>query len=302
MLLTYDQVREIWKEAETYGFDSASLVDDFFPYDYPDTPINDNFLECWVTLSALARDTKTIRLGSLISCNSFRSPALLAKMAATLDVISDGRLNFGIGTGSLRLEHEPYGFPFHKFSIRTEMLAEAIQLIKLMWTKEKATFKGKHYRLSEAVNNPKPIQKPNPPIWVGAEREKMIRFTARYADVWNFTADLNPHSLADYEERVRILENECDLIGRNPRSIRKSWLGVALLDQSKESIPTKIAMLKTKSATQGISEGIIGTADECIQRIGEFSDLGISEFILVMPEILQTKCLHEFHDKVMANI
>ena len=130
----------------------------------------------------------------------------------------------------------------------------------------------------------------------------MIRFTARYADVWNFTADLNPHSLTDYEERIRILENECDLIGRNPQSIRKSWLGVALLDQSKESIHTKIAILKTKSATRGITEGIIGTADECIQRIGEFSDLGVSEFIIVMPEILDAKCLHEFHDKVIANI
>jgi alkanesulfonate monooxygenase SsuD/methylene tetrahydromethanopterin reductase-like flavin-dependent oxidoreductase (luciferase family) len=302
MSLTYEQIRKIWMEAEACGFDSASLVDDFFPYDYPDRPVTDNFLECWITLSALARDTRTIRLGSLISCNSFRSPALLAKMAATLDVISVGRLNFGIGAGSLRLEHEPYGFPFHKISIRMDMLAEAIQLIKLMWTEEKATFKGKYYRLSEAVNNPKPIQKPNPPLWVGAEQEKMIRFAARYADVWNFTADLNPHPLADYEERIRTLENECDLIGRNPRSIRKSWLGVALLDQGKESINTKIVMLKTKSATRGISEGIIGTADECIQRIGELSDLGVSEFILVMPEILQTKCLRDFHDKVIANI
>ncbi|MFI5448270.1 MAG: LLM class flavin-dependent oxidoreductase [Candidatus Bathyarchaeia archaeon] len=302
MSLTYEQIRNIWREAEACGFDSASLVDDFFPYDYPDRPITDTFLECWVTLSALARDTKTIRLGSLISCNSFRAPMLLAKMAATLDVISDGRLNFGIGAGSLRFEHEPYGFPFPTISIRMEMLAEAIQLIKLMWTEEKATFKGKYYQLSEAVNNPKPIQKPNPPIWIGAEQEKMIRFTARYADVWNFTADLNPHPLSDYEERIRILENECDLIGRNPRSIRKSWLGVALLDQSKESIHTKIVKLKTKSAARGITEGIIGTAEECIQRIGEFLDLGISEFIIVMPEILHTKCLHEFHDKVIANI
>ncbi|HYW01330.1 MAG TPA: LLM class flavin-dependent oxidoreductase [Candidatus Acidoferrum sp.] len=302
MSLTYEQIRNIWMEAETCGFDSASLVDDFFPYDYPDRPITDAFLECWVTLSALARDTKTIRLGSLISCNSFRSPALLAKMAATLDVISNGRLNFGIGAGSLRLEHEPYGFQFPKFSIRTEMLAEAIQLIKLMWTEEKATFEGKYYQLREAVNTPKPIQQPNPPIWVGAEQEKMIRFAARYADVWNFTADLNPHALADYEERIRIFENECDLIGRNPRSIRKSWLGVALLDQSKESIHTKIVKLKTKSATRGITEGIIGTAEECTQRIGEFLDLGISEFIIVMPEILHTKCLQEFHDKVIAKI
>jgi len=301
MSLTYDQIRKVWIRAESCGFDSASLVDDFFPYDYPDRPITDPFLECWVTLSALARDTKRIRLGPLISCNSFRSPTLLAKMSATFDVISNGRLNFGIGAGSLRLEHEPYGFPFPDFSVRIEMLAEAIQLMRLLWTKEKTAFNGKYYQANGAVNSPKPIQK-HLPIWVGAEKERMIRFTARHADVWNFTADLNPHSLADYEERIRVLENECDLIGRNPHSIRKSWLGVALLDQSKENIRRKIAALKTKRSTRGITEGIVGTSDECVQRIGAFLDLGVSEFILVMPEIHHSDCLPEFHDNVIANL
>jgi len=181
------------------------------------------------------------------------------------------------------------------------MLAEAIQLIRLMWTKEKTTFKGKYYHTTEAVNNPKPIQK-HLPICVGAEKERMIRFTARHADVWNFTADLNPHSLADYEERIRLLENECDVIGRNPRSIKKSWLGVALLGQNKERLRRKINTLKNQRSTRGIVEGIVGTSDECVQRIGEFLDLGVSEFILVMPSILHADCLREFHDNVITNI
>lgn len=300
MSFEYERLRAIWVDAESSGFDSASLVDDFFPYDYEDRPITDPFFECWVTLSALARDTKTIRLGSLISCNSFRSPSLLAKMSSTLDVISGGRLNFGIGAGSLRLEHEPYGFPFPNISTRMTMLGEAIELIKRMWTEEKATFKGKHYHISEAVNNPKPLQKPHPPIWVGAEHEKMIRFAAKYANVWNFTADLNPHTLADYKERINILDNECDAIGRNPKSIRKSWLGVALLGKNKQVIDAKVAALRLRYATRGITEGIVGTADECVRRVGELMDLGVSEFILVLPEILNSNCMREFYDEVIS--
>ena len=298
--LSYAQLRKIWAEAEACGFDSASLVDDFFPYDYPDRPITDPFLECWVTLSALAMDTSKIRLGALVSSNTYRPPALLAKMSATLDIISNGRLNFGIGAGSLALENEPYGFPFPKISVRMEMLSEAIKLIKEMWTEEKATFRGKYYNVTDAVNYPKPIQKPRPAIWVGAEHEKMIRLAARHADVWNFTADLNPHSIEDYRKRIEILEDECDKVGRDPSDIRKSWLGVAFLGTNNKEIDSNVARLKQKSATRGITEGIVGTADRCVQRIGKFVDLGVSEFILVFPELDKSQCLSNFAREVLA--
>ncbi len=258
-------------------------------------------LECWVTLSALARETKNIRLGPLVSCNSYRSPALLAKMSASLDVISGGRLNFAIGAGWLQVEHEAYGYPFPKTSERIERLREAIGIIKKMWLEEKATYVGSHYRIVEAVNNPKPLQKPYPPIYVGAEHERMIKFAAQNADVWNFPSDINAYTPEEYKERVQILENHCDLIGRNPHSIKRSWLGIALLGKNEKQVKEKTASMTPKSLSgEKLWREIVGTADECAQKIGEYIDLGATEFIMIFPEVLQPECLREFSNEVMC--
>ena len=174
----YEELLRTWVEAETCGFDSAWLVDHLIPDHYPDRPISDPMLECWTTLAALARDTEKIRLGPLVSCNMFRPPQLLAKMAATLDCISEGRLNFAIGSGWLETEHEAYGYGFPTTRLRIERLDEAFDVIMRLWTDERANYKGKYYTLKEAVNYPKPLQIPRPPIYVGAEHQRMVKFAA----------------------------------------------------------------------------------------------------------------------------
>jgi len=299
----YENIRAIWREAESCGFESTWLPDHFVPYDLTERPITEPVLECWITLSALARDTKTVRLGPLVSCNGFRPPALLAKMAASLDVISEGRLNFGIGAGWMQLEHQAYGYPFPKTSERIKQLGEALDIVKRMWSEEKPTYKGQHYEIAGAVNNPKPIQKPHPPIYVGAAHERMIRFAAEWADNWNFASDVHPCTITDYQLRANTLENCCNEIGRDPQAIRRSWLGLAVLGSSKGDLEEKISRLKPKNMERELFlRGMVGTADETIQKLRDYLDLGVSEFILKFPEIRKEGCLREFSANVMEKL
>ena len=151
----FNQVREVVLECERLGYHSVWLDDHLM---FGKRPI----LESWTTLSALSSITKKIKLGTMVLCNSFRKPALLAKMAATLDVISNGRLEFGIGAGTQKDEHIAYGIPFSNPSVRIDRMKEAVEIIKTMWTQEKASYEGKYYRIKEAVCEPKPMQKPHP--------------------------------------------------------------------------------------------------------------------------------------------
>ena len=157
---SFDFIRDMVLECERLGYDSVHLDDHLM---YRKTPI----LECWTTLSALSAVTTRIRLGTTVLCASFRNPALLAKMAATLDVISNGRLDLGVGAGVQENEHKAYSIAFPKPSMRIERLKEAIIIMKKMWTEEKATYIGKHYRINDAVCEPKPVQKPHLPITIG---------------------------------------------------------------------------------------------------------------------------------------
>ena len=296
----YETILRIWTEAEVAGFNSAWVVDHLIPYDYPNSPITDSMLECWVTLSALSRDTRRIKLGPLVSCNSYRQPQLLAKMASSLDVISHGRLNFAIGAGWLQLEHEAYGYPFPSTTERIERLGEAIDIIKRLWTQEKATFKGRYYNIKDAVNFPKPIQKPHPQIHIGGEHERAVKFAANHANVWNFPSDINAYTVAEYQARVAILEEECSKIGRDPREIQRSWLGLSIVASSQSEINKRCKLLTL--GREKLSNEIVGSPDSCAQRIGEYADLGVSEFILIFPENHEIEMLREFSQEVMPKV
>jgi alkanesulfonate monooxygenase SsuD/methylene tetrahydromethanopterin reductase-like flavin-dependent oxidoreductase (luciferase family) len=173
----YDTIRKVTLKCEELNFDSCWLADHFvprkvLPYQKSPIPSPDPFFECWTTLTALAIETKKIRLGTFVLCNSYRYPSLVAKMSATLDFISRGRLELGIGAGFFKEEYIMYGIPFPKLAVRIKQLEESIQIIKKMWTEEEASFNGKYYTIKKAFNNPKPIQRPHPPIWVGCRRNK----------------------------------------------------------------------------------------------------------------------------------
>ncbi|MBC7129970.1 LLM class flavin-dependent oxidoreductase, partial [Candidatus Bathyarchaeota archaeon] len=208
---SFEKLKELALECERLGYHSIWIDDHLM---YADKPL----LECWTLLSALAASTRTIRLGTLVLCNQFRNPALLAKMAATLDVISNGRLELGIGAGIQRQEHLAYGYPFPKLKTRAERLSETLEILTQMWTKPKASFQGRHFKVKGAVCQPKPLQKPHPPITIGGCSSPIIKVTAKYADRF----DWGPMPLEAYKHKLSLLQANCREINRNPKQIEKA--------------------------------------------------------------------------------
>ena len=220
---TFEQALAIALEAENIGYESFWCSDHLF---LNENSVNQNCLEAWTLLSALAAKTSKIRLGTMVTCNSYRHPSLLAKIAASIDMVSNGRLWFGYGAGWKEDEYRAYGYDFPKIQVRMDMMEEALQIIKLLWTEPSPSFKGKHYSIENAFSAPKPIQKPHPPILIGGEGEKRtLKAVAKYADYCNLF--LRP----DFERKLDVLKNHCKDVGRKFDDVGKSlfaqgWPGV----------------------------------------------------------------------------
>lgn len=276
---SYDFIRDIAKLSDGLGFDSMWIFDHIMAYGR--NPTREDILECLVTLSALASETKRLRLGTLVLCNLFRHPALVAKMTASLDVISRGRLEVGVGIGgpSTPPELQAYGLSFPKRRERVKRLEEAMIILKSMWTREEATFKGEYYTIKGAINNPKPLQKPHPPLWVGGEADDMIRLAAQYADGWNcrsLTYDV-------LREKMSRLDGECLKAGRKPESVQRSWSGSILTAKNHEELQRKLASDSWKKGylARGLGPAaIVGTPEECVDKLQRYADLGVNLLIL----------------------
>lgn len=206
--------RHVWRVAEEAGFDHCWAFDHLVASAADGTDVS--VFEGWSLLAAMAEATTRVRLGLLVSGMTYRNPALLAKLAVTVDHLSAGRLEFGVGAGWSNVEHEMYGIgeldhPAGRFS-------EGLCVLKLLWAQERSSFDGRFYRLRDAVSNPKPIQSPHPPIWIGAARPAMLRVTAAEADVWNWAGV----GLDAAQDAGRQLNQECRAIGRDPTEIRWS--------------------------------------------------------------------------------
>jgi alkanesulfonate monooxygenase SsuD/methylene tetrahydromethanopterin reductase-like flavin-dependent oxidoreductase (luciferase family) len=220
----YHDVLAVWREADAVPeIEHAWLFDHLMPIGGgdPEGPI----YEGWTLLSALAAQTERLRLGLLVTSNRFRPPAMLAKIAATVDVVSGGRLDFGIGAGSrtsypgARREYEAHGLPFHDYAHSVESLAEACTVIRRLWTEDAPfDFAGEHVKLSGAFGNPKPLQRPHPPIVIGGRAAPLLRVVAEHADVWNIPGG----DLADAVARSALLDRYCAEIGRDPAAITRS--------------------------------------------------------------------------------
>ena len=213
---TIDELRALWRLADEAGFDSCWVMDHFAtlgPRD--DGPI----FETWTMLAAMAQLTTHTRIGCAVVGNTYRHPAVLAKMAVTVDHLSHGRLEFGLGAGWAENEHEMLGLEFGSRNDRADRLEESVQVIRSLWTQPRTTFEGQHYQLREAVAEPKPVQQPYPPIWIGGSGPKRtLRITAQYADVWN-AAGGSPEEVA---ASSAILDQHCADVGRDPGQIRRS--------------------------------------------------------------------------------
>ena len=213
----YETMTRVAQEADALGYHSIWLYDHF--HTVP-TPTQEVTFECWTSTAALARDTRRVRLGQMVTCNSYRNPALLAKMASTVDALSHGRLDFGIGAGWYEEEYVAYGYPFAGTHERLERLREAVEIILAMWTQEEANFEGTYYQVRGAINQPKGVQKPHIPLLIGGGGEKVtLRLVAQYADACNVGGDI-----PTIKHKLAVLKQHCEQLGRDYESIRRTTL------------------------------------------------------------------------------
>jgi F420-dependent oxidoreductase-like protein len=267
---TYDAMREVWQDADrTPAFEHAWLFDHFNPIQ---GDLDGPCFEGWTLLSALASQTERLRLGLMVAGNTYRHPAVHTHMAATVDVISNGRLDFGVGAGWNEYEHQSMGIPLYTPGERIRRLGEACEIARRLWTQPLTDFEGRYYQLTQARCEPKPIQKPYPPIVIGGSGEQLtLRVVARYADVWNFTGT----DVETFLHKVRVLHEHCAAVGRDPEQIELSVQARVNYDD----LPATVATLQPLVAagathlilmlTYPYPAGIVARlADEVVGRVG----------------------------------
>ncbi len=300
----FEQMKKAWRIVEELDYDSIWIYDHLCPMSYGP---NKNVFEAWTLLPALASETKRIRFGVLVSCNSYRIPAVLAKIASTVDVISKGRLEFGIGAGWHDEEYEAYGIPFPRGKIRIEQLAEAVDLIKKIWTQEKASFQGTYYTIKDLEAYPKPYQKPYPPLWIGGQGNKLLQLAAQHADYINF----DEPSIHKIPNQLKILKECCNSIRRDYETLEKSWYGRVIIGENEEEAKRKARKFMEASSTnlfhnisfeEFLDKIIAGTPEQCIEKIQRYIEYGITYFIANFPFSHDLEAHHIFIDKIVNTL
>jgi alkanesulfonate monooxygenase SsuD/methylene tetrahydromethanopterin reductase-like flavin-dependent oxidoreductase (luciferase family) len=293
--LGHDRILERAHLAEEAGFDSLWLYDHLFSPGRPDLPS----FEAWTLATYLLARTSRLRVGHLVLCNNFRHPVLLAKMASTLDVLSGGRLELGIGSGSVREEHELSGLPWGSFPERSDRLAEALEILTRMFGGEPVTFTGRHYQVENLPSRPVPVQSPRPPLHIGGVGPtQTLPLVAKYADVWNVPT----YGLSTWEESERRLEEECAAIGRDPSTIRRSHEAVLVLVADEDSVAPALTAATERygSKAWGLEAGgYVGTPPIVTDRIAQMVERGVSQFVFFTHDRWDPATLRLFAEEVV---
>ena len=281
--------------AEKLGYDSIWVYDHF--HNVP-KPAQEAVFECWTTIAAISQRTSRIRLGQMVGCNSYRNPGLLAKITSTVDVISGGRLDWGIGAGWYESEYKGYGYEFAKPSDRIGMLRETVEIVKSMWTNAETNYDGKYYKMSRANCDPKPLQQPTPPVWIGGGGEQLtLRVVAEHADVSNFGS-----SLEEFTKKRAILQDHCRVIGRDEDTIRKTISSeVFIRETEKEVIEAGSRNLWGEPAESWRAKALVGTPEQVSEKIQKYLDAGCTGFIPWCADYPSTETLELFATKVIPN-
>jgi len=312
----YTQALRTAKRADTQGFYSILLNDHFFS---PFRPAREPQLECFTTLSAIAAVTTRIRVGSLVAAVAFRSPPLLAKIASTLDHVSNGRMVLGLGAGWEREEYDAHSYPYPSNAERLAQLADAIKLLKAMWTQDEPTYHGTYFSIEKAYNNPRPLQKPHPPIMLGGSGSKLLKIAAAEADVANLIPPIfNGKDLindpaaavrfdkAELKRRIGMLHGLAKEAGRNPDNIEISGLSLVTISKDKGRADSAVRELAKKmgfpndEAARRAPSILGGTPDEVKREIrSRIEEIGMTYFV-VLPdseeshELLAKEVMPEF--------
>ena len=284
----YETMTCVAQEAERLGFASVWLFDHFDSSSVLRSS-ESMFFECWTSTAAIARDTTQIRIGQMVTCNSFRHPALLAKMASTVDVLSHGRLNLGISAGWMEQEYLAYGYPFPNAATRLHQLREALHILHAMWTEEETYFTGQHYQIRGAINQPKGVQKPHIPLLVAGKGEQVtLKLVARYADACNFT---HP-APEEMEHKFSLIKDYCEAIGRDYHEIRRTIYVNGCVAETDAEAVSKAANMASKFPLDHIRvRGLLGSPETIGQRLAEMEQRGVQEVIVFIRDVAQIEPL-----------
>ena len=284
---------EISVLAEELGYDSLWVYDHF--HNVP-VPAHEAMFECWTTIAAISQRTSRIRLGQMVGCNGYRNPGLLAKITSTIDVISGGRLDWGIGAGWYDGEFKGYGYEFPSAKVRIGMLREAVEIVKSMWTEPDTTFHGEYYDLDGAQCDPKPVQSPHPPIWIGGGGEQLtLRVVARHATHSNFGG--KPH---EWAHKAEVLKGHCAAVGRDYDEITKTWSPEVFVRETEAELAEAGSRSFWGEPVESWTEGnLVGTPEQVCEKIRTYLDMGCTGFVPWVADYPETETLRLFAEKVI---
>jgi F420-dependent oxidoreductase-like protein len=285
--------------------DALPAYDSIWLYDHFHTvpmPTMETTFEAWTTTAALARDTHRVHVGQMVTCNGYRNPALLAKMASTVDVMSHGRLYCGLGAGWYEHEWRAYGYGFPETRDRMRSFREACEIVMKMWTEDGPTFGGAYHTINRPINEPKGARQPHPALWIGGSGEQVtLKLVARYADACNINVD--PEAL---KHKLDVLRGHCAALGRDYESIIRSHSFDVLPlrpGQSAEQATTHIRAALGMTMDQLRNRAVIGTSAELVEYLRPYADAGINYFILYVPELaFDQEPLHQLAEEVIPHL
>ena len=289
----YEAMTRVAQEGEALGFRSIWLYDHIHTISVPSHEVT---FECWTSTAALARDTHRVNIGQMVTCNSYRNPALLAKMASTVDALSHGRLVLGIGAGWYEHEYRAYGYPYPQTGERLQRLHEAVQIILAMWTQDEATFEGIYYQVRGAINQPRGVQQPHIPLLIGGGGEKVtLRLVAQYGDACNVGGDI-----ATIKHKFAVLKQHCEELGRDYQRIRRTILidDCAIADTEEAAI-AKLTPVQRSNLEEFRQTALIGTPAMIRQRLADYEAAGVQELIIRFVDAPQLESVRLFARECM---
>jgi alkanesulfonate monooxygenase SsuD/methylene tetrahydromethanopterin reductase-like flavin-dependent oxidoreductase (luciferase family) len=296
--LAWEDLRATVQLCDALGIDSVWFMDHLYPPTLPHVPS----FEAWTTAAALAPVTERVRFGHLVLCNGFRHPALLAKMAITLDHASGGRLALGLGSGSYAPEFAEFGLPFPSERERAARLGEALAVIRRLFTDPTASFEGEYYALRNAPSLPRPLQQPHPPIHVGGAGERRtLPLVARHADVWNCPT----YALAELPRKLAVVRAACAAIGRDPATLAVTEEAVLALVPRRDQVDAARALAERRFPGPGwgvAAGGYCGTPDDIVARIRARRALGVDGFIFFLHDRGQPETLRLLATEVLPQV
>ena len=290
----WDTIIEASARIEKLNYASVWVYDHF--HTVP-SPTQDPTFECWSLMAALSQVTENVRIGQMCTCNSYRNPAYLTKVASTIDSMSGGRLEFAIGAGWYDQEYKAYGYDYPSAGVRLKMLEEALQIYIAMTTQDKASFEGDYYKIKDAINQPKPLQKPYPPLWVCGGGEKVtLKLLAKYGDYGNWDVDVE-----GFVHKSKILKTHCEEQNRNYSDIKKTLHTNVIIGNNEKDLDAKINKIVDVTGIPKemyIDRPLVGVKEKVFDAIDEFSSVECEYLIAYIPDIVWGDTLEILSEKL----